>query len=269
MAQVKEDLERGHVLTRSGWRRSIRRTFRVSELLEAPQYQLMEALDVLITGPYDAGDGDLYPFSPTPEYPDYTSCRVINQDASPDGPNAAVIVVTYSNDRGSVSSSRFDSDGSQTRQVDFGTKVVETQTDRDDVDMLLNPPPSRASAGAAWEPYKSTARLVKPLGRIVFEVRYDTDPEIFAYDELVGKISDGVLGKYAAGTVMFAQYSSDGDDVNGWPTTFSFEIDPDGWTHRDVYKSPQDKLIPADAVEQEFDVIAEANFGVFGFSWPT
>lgn len=264
MPTVTEDLERGHRLTRTGWRRSVQRTFRVKELVDLPQYQLMEAM----SQPEIPSDFDPYPMDPTtPEYPDYANLKVVNLDCDPDGPAAAVIVATYSNDLGGLASTRFDDNESNTRQVSFGTKEIKTTKDIGDADMMLTVPPSRS--GGAWEDYKSEATVFKPIGRIVFEIRYEFDPVLFDFSDQVGTINLSPIGKYAAKTVLFSEYSSDGDNVNGWPTTFTFDIDPSGWRHVDIYKSLADKVAPPDAVEVFWDVIPTSEFSSFGFNWPT
>ena len=204
-----------------------------------------------------------YKKQPTPEYPEYDTIKVLERRCEPTSPNTAIIVVTYTNDFGSVSTSKpTTNDGPEEKQIRFSVVERATTKDRNDADMLLTPPPTRSS----WDTIKSEAQVTRPIGVLTFERTELTAPAQRMRD-LVGKLNDSAEGPYAAGTLLFSALDASGNSEDGWQCIYEFSYDPDGWKHRDIYKSPADNRVPDDAIEQEFDVLDTANFGPLGFDW--
>ena len=257
--QVKEDLQRGHAVTRNSWRIFVQRTFHVTQLDAAPEHMLMQALDQ--TGIPDYLDP--YPFNVVPEYPEYENIKVLERRCEPTGPDTAIIVITYTNDFSTVSTSKpTTNDGPEEKQIRYSVAEQTTTVDRTSADMVLAPPASRAS----WPSVKSEAYVARPIGVLTFERTELTAPTQRMRD-LVGKLNDGAEGPYGDETLLFSNLDATGNAEDGWQCTYEFSYNPAGWKHKDRYKSPTDNRIPDDAIEVEWDVLEKADFGPLGFDW--
>lgn len=265
MAVVKEDLARSHSITSQTWRNTIVRTFHVTGLVQPARYQMMEALDDPAIPDYL----DPYPFSATPEFPEYETVRVRNRRAEPNGENAALVVVTYDNDSGTGSSQPEyppvgQNDGPDIRQISFTTVETETILDKDDNIMLVSPPPSVTNQPNLV----SIATGRKVVGEIVFERTERTDP-VARMRQYTNKINSASLGSgtYAAKTVYFQGVETSGNTNDGYRCRYTFSYDSEGFTHRDAWRDPVTGVTPTDAVYVTFDLFEEINFDPLGFNW--
>lgn len=264
MPTVKEDLLNSHRLRRQTWRRQVDRVFLVTGLVGPPEFQLMEAE----SQPEIPDYLDSYPFNQTtPEYPEWTGLKVTDIAAEHTAPNQARIVVTYTNDTGSVTFPPqppvTGNDGPDTKSVSFSTAEIETTKDRDDEDMILTPPAS----AAGWPTQKSQAIRRLVVGQVVF-TRVELEPPVARMRDFLGKLNSTSLGSgaYAAETLLFAEYIAPEEGDGEWIAEYRFEYREGGWKHRDVYVGP-DGRIPADAVEEEWDTEQTANFSLLNLDW--
>lgn len=264
MPTVTEDLANGYRITRQAWRNRINRVFYVSELVEPPEYQLMEAL----AQPEIPQWKELYPFSATPEYPAYESCRVVDQTAEVYGVNGARIVVVYDNDYGSLSSPtpateppQGSNEGAEIRNVSYGFREYETTVDRDGLPMILTPPLSHFTEN----PYRAIDDALATVGTINFErtERKDPTPNMRAF---VRRVNSVALGPYAIGTVRFNGVTSSGNETDLFRCSYEFEWDEAGWDKQAFWRDNSGK-VPDDGDPQLFNVLDEADFTSMGFDW--
>ena len=259
MPTVTSDYVSGHSYSDVLAGFEIRRTFRVTDLTETPDRQLIEA----VTTPG-------IPLLNT-VYPGTTGILAVRRDVAPDGPNAARIVVTYSAQTNVSSYNQpipVGNDGEDVKQISSGVREVSTTKalgEGGTPDMILNPPSSRDG----WDgPYLSEATVFVPTGELVFE-RPETSVSAARARGLIGRVNSLALGGglYAAKTLLFTHLDSRSTDGGRrWRCTYHFRYDSAGWQHKDRYRGPDGK-VPIDATEQTWDVLLSADFGTLGLDF--
>lgn len=263
MPIVIEDLERGNRILFDLTTVTVQRIFRVSALVEAPELQLMEALGQAQIPQYV----DLYPLPPDPSpspdpWADYRNIAVIDRQARPDGPAAALITVTYTNDFGlSPALPPGQNDSADIKQVRFAIGERTTTKDRNGSPMLIAPP-----AGYSTFPDSlSEAQSRIPLGSVSFERTEGSAPD-GRMRSYVGKLNQSSVGAYPPQTLLCSSIDASSNDDIQWRVTYEFDYDEDGWKHVDRFRDPLGR-IPAAAEEVEFDVGALADFNALGLSF--
>lgn len=257
MPTVIEDLERGHQIGFDQTTISVQRIFRVSGLTAAPELQIMEALGQPEIPVYV----DPYPLpadpSPSPDpWAEYRNIAVIARGGRPDGPQAVLVTVTYTNDFGpSPAIPSGATESIDIKQVRFATAQKTTTVDRNGAKMLLDPPPQYASL---YPQFQSEAQVNAALGVIAFE-RTESSAPTSSMRDLVGKINQFALGPYGAETLLFSALDASSNDNQEWIVSYEFQFDETGWQHSDRYRDPTGRP-PSDAVDQTFDVLKVANF---------
>lgn len=224
----------------------ITRTFRVVDLVDAPERQLIEA----VTSPGIPLLNEVYPGT--------VGILAVRRNVRPDGPNAARVAVTYS---ANTNRSTFNqpvpvsNDGQDVKQISAGTREFLTPLDSTGSPMILTAPPMEDG----WPAYLSEARIFIPAGEIVFE-RIETSPAVSRARQFVGRLNNALIGGYAERTLLFVDLTAQSDDGGRiWNCTYTFRYDAGGWKHKDHYHGPDGK-IPEDAVEVTWDVLPTANF---------
>ena len=255
MATVDEDLVNGHRANYYAAGADIIRTFRVSGLTANPWGQLDEALS-------DPGVPQLHDPYPTPPA---NNLRVQNREALPDGPNAARVIVFYTNKPGPTwDQAPPAGDGQEVKQVKASVTQKRTTRDATDTPMQLDPPPSDPDLPS----YLSEAIIQAPVGSLVFERTESAQPSA-RMRQKVGRVNSDVLGggNYQTGTLLFADLDAQSDDGGRtWRVVYEFRYDPDGWVHRDAWKLQNGKP-PVDTVEVIFVVQGSTLFGDLGLDF--
>jgi len=253
MTVVTPDLVNGHSYTKilSGF--EIKRVYRVSELIEVPERQLIEAS-------LDPGVPQL-----GTTYPGTTGINAVRHEVAPAGPNAAFVTVIYSA-RNNISSFNqpepVSNDGQDVKQISAGVREVTTTRDITDTAMELTAPAQYKT----WQPYLSEARVFKPVGGIVFE-RVEKSPAVFTARDMVGKLNSAAIGEYGIKTLLFFDLDAQSDDGgNLWNCVYTFRYDADQWVHKDRYHGPQGKVGTA-AVEMTWEVLQTANFSTLNLDF--
>mgnify|MGYP001816537199 FL=1 len=264
MAVVVEDLERGHRITFDLTTINIERIFRVTDLADPAELQLIEALGQASIPVYY----DLYPLpadpSPSPDpYENYRGCRVISRVAQPDGPQAALVTIGYTNDFGTTFSvGPGGSDSQDIKQVRFSVSQRTTTVDRDSNPMLI-PAPTPKYAGL--DPYLSTANINVGTGVVAFERTESSAPDV-RMQSYVGKLNSIALGAYAPETLLCSAIDGNSTDNVIWTVSYEFEYDAAGWKHVDRYHDSAG-AIPAVATDVTFDVLETIDFTPLGLDF--
>jgi len=234
------------------------RVFHVSGLVDVPERQLIEA--ALDPGVPQLGN----------VYPGTTGILLVRRDVVPDGPNAARVVMTYSAEK---NVSTFNqpappvNDGQDVKQISASLREVNTTRDRANQAMLLPAPATYGGGTAAALPdYLSEARVLTPIGAVVFE-RVETSPAVIRARDLVGKVNNATIGIYGANTLLFSALDAVSNDGGyQWNCTYEFRFDPLGWEHSDSWHAPDGK-VPTDATVESWDVLPEASFTSLGLDF--
>lgn len=258
MPVVTEDLREGHRMSEDRGSYTVERVFYVSALTLAAELQVMEALQ----DPGIPSVGDSYPLGAPSAFPVYDQLVCKLRDARPNGVNAVRVQCTYTN----VSRTTFrepptTNDGADLKR--FSSAVVEKTTtkDRNGVAMSLSPPASRST----YKPYLSEADIFIAVAELVF-VRPELTIPAARARTYVGTINSLTLNNYPAGTLLCVSINADGNDGELWDVEYVFRYRADGWKHRDTWRSTDGKP-PSDAVEVEFDTLAEADHGALGLDF--
>ena len=248
MTVIVEDLVDGHELNDVLGGSSIKRTFRISELVAIPSGQLIEA----VQDPGIPKIGEPYPV--------FTTLFVLTVNARPDGPNAARVECNYSvanRDSGGTWNQPYPglgNDGKDVKQITSGVREVITYRDTSNNVMTLNPPASKTTA----QSYGTTASRLTPTGSVVFE-RTETEPGTGRMRGYVGKVNSPAVGAYGDKTLLFRSYDEQSEDGGTtWNSTYTFDY-ATTWQHVDVWRD-QDGKMPTDGVVQFFDTLETANF---------
>jgi hypothetical protein len=255
MATVLPELTNGHEYNDLLGGFEITRVFRVTDLVDAPNRQLIEAVNDSAIPQI----GELYPGT--------TGILVTRRNSRPAGPNAAIVTCVYSAKNNNSSYNQpFPSgnDGQDVKQVRSSTREVKVTKDFTGAPMLLSPPTSKKS----WEPYLSEATVLIPVGAVVFE-RVETSPPTDRARALTGKVNSVSLGggNYPARTLLFAEYDDVTEDGGRrWNCTYVFRYDPLKWVHTDRYHGPSGK-VPDGVSDVSWDVLPEADFSTLGLDF--
>lgn len=248
MATVDEDLVSGHRAIYYARGADIERTFRVSGLVGSPWAQLDEALNT-------PGVPQLYDPYPSPPA---NNLIVQNREAFPDGPNAARIVIFYTNNPGPTwSQPQPIGNGQDVKQFDGTAVKVKLTNDRAAAPMLINPP----VAFQGWDPYLSEVELDVPAGLLVFEQPRDVHPAAIwrTHGRTVNVAS---IGAYNANELLFWRVSGQSNDGGRvWNCTYQFQYDPLGHKHTDRFHGPDGK-VPQGAVDVSFNVRPTSDFSL-------
>ena len=256
MPVVTEDLVAGHRLSEILGGFDITRIFRVTELVDPPQLQLIEA--ALATGVPLIGD--VYD-------PAWPQAWCITKDVAPDGPNAARVTCTFSTQQNRSSWNQPDpvgNDGQDVKQISATTKGWRVWFDNQSNPMELTAPPSLDGL----PPYMSEADRLYPIAQLVFERTEKSPPSQRARDA-VGTVNSVTLGggAWPAFSLLYADFDATSDDGGRtWRCTYTFNYDPLLHAHYDVYKGPDGKA-PTDAVEQVWAVTFASDFSLLGLDF--
>lgn len=249
MATVTSDYVDGHSYEDVLAGFEIVRAFRVTGLVDAPERQLIEAVN-------DPGIPDLQTI-----YPGTTGILAVRRQVFPDGPNAARVIITYSAQKNVSSYNQPDpvgNDGQDVKQISAGTRSFKTQLDVGGTPMQLDPPLTPNDL-TAWGPHYSFAEVLIPAGEIVFE-RVETSPAASRARGMVGTLNSATVGAYPAKTLLFDKLDARSNDGGTrWNCTYIFRYDLGGWKHGDSYRGPDGK-VAVGAVPQSWDVIPTTNF---------
>lgn len=255
MTTVVEELVEGHRYTDvlSGF--EIIRIFRVGDLVDVPNRQLIEAVN----------DPAVPLLGAT--YPGTTGILCVKRDVSPDGPNAARVVLTYSAEKNVSTFNQPEpttNEGQDVKQISSGTRELTTvfTSDTPSQPMVLAPPLSFEGL----PPYLSEAKVLVPAGEIVFE-RVEKSPAATAARNLVGKLNEFAVSSWPARSLLFVNLdaiSNDGGYL--WNCTYTFRYDFGTWLHRDAYHAP-DGRVPADAVTVSWNVLFAGDFSVLNLDF--
>lgn len=246
MPNVIPELVDGHQYQDTFAGFEIRRVFHVNDLVDAPNRQLIEAVET--SGIPLLGE----------VYPGTTGINCVRRTSSPAGENAARVECVYSAQR-NVSSFNQPlppvNDGQDVKQITTKTRELTTTRDITDTAMVLTPP----TRYDKMKPYLSEATVLIPAGTLVFE-RVETSVAAARARTLVGRVNSLAEGSYAARTLLFDTLESTSNDGGfSWHCTYEFRYDIGGWKHRDRWKA-QDGKAAQDAIEVEWDVLLEVNF---------
>ena len=251
---VTEDLVDGHRYQRVLAGFTIVRVFRVDDLQDTPERQLIEAAND--PGIPDIGD----------TYPGTTGILAREINSTPMGPNAARVEVVYSARANTTTYNQplpAGNDGQDVKQISAGVREVVTPRDRANNPMTLS---ANGTDYEGWPDYQSEARLFIPAGEIVFE-RVETSPAVDRARGFVARLNSLSIGNYAAETLLFVNLDAQSDDGGRrWNCVYTFRYSFDGWKHTDRFHGPDGK-VPIDATEASWDVLPIADFSLLGLDF--
>lgn len=253
-----EDLARSHTVSFINRETELVRVFHINELTADPEGQLLEAIQ--------------HPTIPAmgAQHPVATALFVVRKSANPAGENGAYVECTYSNSSGSTwNQPTPETDGEDVKQVSSSLITRRQTVDRLGAPMEMTTPPSYQGPIPDSRNYLSEAQVFRPVGTIVFE-RSESNPPTARARQLLNTVNNANLGTgdlYPQGTLLFARFNSESvDGGRVWRSVYEFRYDPEGWIHRDTWKTDSGK-VPVDAVEQTFELYAQGNFGSLGLNW--
>jgi hypothetical protein len=232
----------------------ITQTFFVYDLVQPPERQLIEATQQ----PGVPQLGDVYPGT--------TGINCVQRTSSPFGENKAKVVCRFSAQKNNSTYNQPEPTGGDVgldvKQITSGTREITTTEDRGGNPMLLTVPASVASL----KPYLSEARILIPVGTIVFQ-RPESSVAVAAARDLVGRINNAPINNYGVNTLLFDSLDSESTDGGyTWDCVYTFRYDSRGWKHFDRFRAP-DGRVPADAVEEPFDVLDEVSFATLNLDF--
>jgi len=251
---LTEDLVNGHKVRRIAAGTEVSRVFRVTELTDPPETQLLESLN--------------YPGIPTlgDQYPGGYFYYAVSKDAVPAGPDSAIVTLIYSNSSGQTWNQDpplTGDDGLDVKQTKASVTQKRRTRDSAGTQMLITPPSPDYDGAPA---YLSEATVFAPVGEIVFE-RTEGAPPTARTRGKVGKLNSDLVGSYPVRTLLFAMCDGQSDDGGRtWKVTYIFRYDEDGWQHVDSYHLPSGK-VPPGAPVYGFDVLPAVTFSDLGLDW--
>lgn len=249
MPVVTEDLVAGHRLSEILGGFDITRIFRVTELVDPPQLQLIEA--ALATGVPLIGD--VYD-------PAWPQAWCINREVAPDGCNAARVTCTFSTQQNRSSWNQPDpvgNDGQDVKQVSATTKPWRQWYDNQQNPMTLTAPPSLDGL----PDYLSEADALIPVARIVFE-RTEKSPPSARARIYIGSVNSAIIGGWPQYSLLYSDFDATSEDGGRtWRCTYTFDYDPNLHLHFDTYKGPDGKA-PFDAPIESWSLKTAADFSL-------